>query len=72
MSALNTQEGGDHYRKLPIQPIEYIIANKLPFIEGAVVKYATRWRDKGGIEDLKKARHLLDILIEHEGRGVFD
>jgi len=72
MSALDTQVGGEHYRKLSIQPIEYIIGNGLPFIEGAVVKYVTRWRDKGGVEDLKKARHLLDILIEHEGRGLFD
>ena len=68
-SALSTQVGGDHYRARKIQPIEYIHANGLPFIEGAVVKYVTRWRDKGGTADLEKARHLLAILIELEERA---
>ena len=48
-----------------IQPVEYILANGLGFCEGAVVKYVSRWKDKGGIEDLKKARHFLDLYIEH-------
>ena len=64
--ALKTQVGGTHYKTLQIQPIEYILANNLPFIEGAVVKYVSRWRDKGGVEDLRKAKHFLDILIQHE------
>lgn len=64
MSALNTQVGGDHYKRYPIQPAEYIIKNGLGFAEGCVVKYVTRWRDKNGVEDLKKARHFLDLLIE--------
>lgn len=64
--ALGRQEGGDHYRKLKIQPIEYIHANGIPFAEGNVIKYVTRWRDKGGIKDLEKARHFLDLLIELE------
>lgn len=72
MSAFDVQEGGDHYRKLPIQPVQYMIANGIPYIEGCVIKYVTRWRDKNGIDDLKKARHLLDILIECEGKGIFD
>lgn len=66
MSALQTQVGGGHYAKLRIQPVEYIYYNNLPFIEGSVVKYVTRWRDKNGIEDLRKARHFLDLLIEME------
>jgi hypothetical protein len=66
MSALDTQVSGDHYKKMAIQPIEYIHKNGIGFIEGAVVKYVTRWKDKNGIEDLKKARHMLDILIEME------
>jgi hypothetical protein len=66
-SALQVQEGGDHYKKLKIQPVEYIHANGLPFAEGSVIKYVTRWRDKNGIADLKKARHFLDLLIELEG-----
>lgn len=65
-SALNTQVAGDHYRKLAIQPVEYIHANGIPFIEGCIIKYATRWRDKGGIKDLEKARHFIDLLIELE------
>jgi len=68
MSALDTQQGGDHYKKLKIQPIEYIHANSLPFAEGSVVKYVTRWRDKGGIKDLEKAKHFLELLIELETR----
>jgi hypothetical protein len=66
MSALDTQVSGDHYKKMAIQPIEYIHKNGIGFIEGAVIKYVTRWKDKNGIEDLKKARHMLDILIEME------
>jgi hypothetical protein len=58
------QIGGDHYSKYPIQPTEYIIKNNLNFCEGNVIKYVTRWKDKGGVEDLKKARHYLDMLIE--------
>jgi hypothetical protein len=67
-SALGKQEGGDHYKKMKIQPIEYIHANGIPFAEGCAIKYLTRWRDKGGVEDLKKARHFIDLLIELETR----
>ncbi len=66
MSALQTQEGGDHYKKMAIQPVEYIHKNRIGFIEGAVIKYVSRWRSKNGLEDLKKARHMLDLLIEME------
>jgi len=66
MSALDIQEGGDHYKSLTIQPVEYMIANGIPFVEGCCIKYLTRWRAKGGVSDLRKARHLIDILIEHE------
>lgn len=65
VSPLDVQIGGDHYKKAGIQPIEYILANNLGFVEGNVVKYVSRWKDKGGVEDLKKARHYLDMLIEH-------
>ncbi len=66
ISALSTQVGGGHYKDFAIQPVEYIHKNKIPFIEGCAIKYLTRWRDKGGIEDLKKARHFIDMLIEME------
>ncbi len=64
MSASNDQVGGNHYKQRAIQPIEYILANQLGFCEGNIVKYATRWQDKGGIEDLRKIKHYCDFLIE--------
>lgn len=64
--ALETQVGGEHYRKQKIQPIEYIHANGLDFIQGCVVKYITRFRDKNGKEDLLKIKHYIDLLIELE------
>ena len=67
-SALNHQEGGRHYADMAIQPIEYIHANKLGFLEGNVVKYVSRHRVKNGVEDLRKARHYIDMLIEFELR----
>lgn len=69
MSALEKQTGGNHYMKCSIQPIEYIHANNLPFIEGNIVKYITRWRDKNGVEDLKKVIHYVELLIELETRN---
>lgn len=60
------QVGGSHYRLQQVQPWDYIAANNLGFFEGNVVKYVTRWRGKGGVEDLRKARHYLDKLIELE------
>jgi len=68
MSALETQEGGTHYKDMAIQPIEYIHSNKLPFAEGCIIKYVSRWRSKNGIKDLEKARHFIDLLIELECR----
>ena len=66
---LDHQVGGDHYKGGPIQPVEFIQANGLGFIEGSVVKYVTRWRRKGGLQDLEKARHYLDLLIELETKS---
>ena len=60
------QVGGDHYASKPIQPWDYITSNNMPFLEGNIVKYITRWRDKGGVQDLHKARHYLDKLLEIE------
>lgn len=68
-SALNKQIGGVHYKDKGIQPVEYAHANKLSFFEGSVVKYVTRWRDKGGIADLEKAKHFIEILIELEKKN---
>jgi hypothetical protein len=63
------QIGGDHYANKKIQPIEYIMANDLNFCEGNVVKYITRWREKGGVESLRKIKHYVDFLIEEEING---
>ena len=64
--ALAIQVGGSHYKNCKIQPIEYCEANRLGACESAVVKYITRWRDKGGLEDLNKIKHYVDLLIETE------
>jgi hypothetical protein len=65
---LEQQVGGDHYKDCAIQPVEYIHANQLGFCEGSVIKYVTRWRAKGGIKDLEKARHFIELLIQLEVR----
>ena len=67
-TALDVQIGGEHYKKYAIQPVEYIHANGLGYFEGNVIKYVTRWRDKGGFADLEKAQHYLQLLIELEER----
>ena len=65
-AALTTQVGGNYYKDMPIQPVEYIHKNGIGYFEGCVIKYVSRWRKKNGVEDLKKARHFLDLLIEFE------
>ncbi|CUU75247.1 DUF3310 domain-containing protein [Campylobacter hyointestinalis] len=60
------QIGGNHYQKMVIQPIDFIIQNELSFPVGSAVKYLCRYKEKGGVEDLKKARHYIDFLIEEE------
>lgn len=65
-SPLLTQIGGNHYKDLAIQPAEYNHANGIPYMEGNVIKYVTRWRKKGGIKDLEKAKHYIELLIEME------
>lgn len=60
---LDIQEGGSHYKDMAIQPVEYIMRNNIGYVEGSVIKYVSRWKNKNGLEDLRKARHFLDILI---------
>ena len=69
MSALNEQVAGSHYKKHRIQPVEFIHANGIPFIEGNCIKYLVRWREKGGVKDLEKVKHYIDLLIELERRA---
>lgn len=61
---LNIQVGGAHYKSMRIQPLEFCVANKLGPCESAIVKYISRWREKGGYEDLRKIKHYVDLLIE--------
>ena len=69
-TALNNQIGGDHYSKLKIQPMQYSMANGLDACQHTIIKYVTRFRDKGGIADLEKAKHVIDMLIEFEAHAV--
>lgn len=59
-----------HYTQHKIQPMQFCGLNKLGFLEGNVVKYVCRYNMKNGVEDLKKARHYLDKLIEREEKGT--
>jgi len=63
---LNTQIDGDHYKDLPIQPMEFSYYNGLDALQHTAIKYIVRFREKGGLQDLKKAKHVLDMLIELE------
>jgi Protein of unknwon function (DUF3310) len=64
--AIDSQVGGDHYKNLVIQPIQYAHANNLDFFQGAIVKYATRWKNKNGLQDLEKIIHITQMYIELE------
>ncbi len=66
MSATDMQVGGNHYKNMKIQPINYIQANDLGFCAGNVVKYVSRYQSKNGVEDLRKAKHYIELLIEAE------
>ena len=70
---LDTQVGGDHYKDLPIQPVFFCQRNKLNYCESNVIKYVTRHGSKNGVEDLRKARHYIDLLIQLEyGESITD
>ena len=60
------QVGGTHYSSLKIEPIQYILENKLGYCEGNIVKYVSRWRAKGGIQDLRKVIQYAQFLIDQE------
>lgn len=66
MSALESQIGGKHYKQFKIQPVEFIHINGLGYIVGNIIKYVCRYKFKNGVEDLRKARHYIDMLIEQE------
>lgn len=66
VNPLDVQEAGDHYKKNKIQPVVYIVENNLSYLQGNVIKYITRYKDKNGEEDLKKAKHYIDLILEME------
>lgn len=68
-TALDVQVGGGHYKDLAIQPVEYSMKNNLNYCQANIVKYATRYKDKNGVEDLKKIKHYVDLIIELEYEG---
>ena len=66
MSAYKKQIGGSHYKDMVIQPSQFINKNKLLFAEGNAIKYICRHAHKGGKEDLKKAIHYIEMIIERD------
>ena len=64
MSALDVQISGDHYKSMKIQPVEFITANNIPFLEGNVIKYVCRHMSKNGLSDIDKAIHYLELIKE--------
>ena len=64
LKATDKQIGGKHYKEYKIQPIEFIVKNKLSFIQGCVIKYICRFENKNGIEDLEKIKHYCDLQIQ--------
>lgn len=68
--ALSTQIAGNHYKEFKIQPVEFCYVNNIPYLEATAIKYLCRWRNKNGIEDLQKAKHFIELLIELEEKHV--
>jgi len=64
VDAKKKQVSGTHYKKYKIQPVEFITSNNIGYIEGNVIKYVCRWKDKNGLEDIEKAIHYLELLKE--------
>ena len=62
------QVGGNHYKDMQIQPVEFIHANGIGYMEGNVIKYVSRWHKKNGIADLEKAKHYIELLIAMESK----
>jgi hypothetical protein len=64
MKSYKKQVGGSHYKKYKIQPIEFIVKNNIGFVEGNIIKYILRFKEKGGVQDLEKAKHYIELLID--------
>ena len=55
-----------HYSRWKIEPVQFMMENEIPYVEGNIIKYIMRWRYKGGLEDLHKAQEYLNILVKNE------
>ena len=64
MKSFKKQVGGSHYKNYKIQPVEFIIKNNIGFVEGNIIKYVLRFKEKGGVQDLLKAKHYIELLID--------
>ena len=64
MKSYKKQVGGNHYKNYKIQPVEFIIKNNIGFVEGNIIKYVLRFKEKGGVQDLEKAKHYIELLID--------
>jgi hypothetical protein len=64
MKSYKKQVGGSHYKKYKIQPVEFIVKNNIGFCEGNIIKYILRFKEKGGVQDLEKAKHYIELLID--------
>ena len=64
MKSYKKQVGGNHYKNYKIQPVEFIIKNNIGFVEGNIIKYILRFKEKGGAVDLEKAKHYIELLID--------
>jgi hypothetical protein len=64
MKSYKKQVGGNHYKNYKIQPVEFIIKNNIGFVEGNIIKYVLRFKEKGGVQDLNKAKHYIELLID--------
>ena len=64
--AVDVQVGGNHYKDFKIMPVEYISKNKLDFLEGNIIKYVSRHRNKNGAEDIRKIIHYAELILELE------
>jgi len=65
-SVWNKQHGGSHYQKYKIQPSKFVVENEILYPEGCAIKYIVRHRDKNGKEDILKAIHFLEMIIERD------
>ncbi len=64
LSALDVQVGGDHYKQFIIQPVEFIVHNNIGFLEGNVIKYIARHKHKNGADDIRKAMHYCELILD--------